>query len=110
MSNLSSIFCFSEEEGDAMLRVRDSEDVKGLGRIGLNRADFGDEEAMKLGFPLGQALGINAVDTRSMPTLDYNVDAVVAGRTIIFALTLCYLKFLPSINCPHIFLTVDLVQ
>ena len=73
------LYC-SDEEGDAMLRVRDAEDVKSLGRIGLNRIDYGEEEAMKLGFPLAATFDFNAIDTGPMPTFHANADAVVAGK------------------------------
>jgi len=69
----------SDEEGDAMLRVRDSEDIKSLGRIGLSRSGFNEEESIKLGFPIGPAYAVNAIEPRPMESLEYNVDAVIAG-------------------------------
>ena len=73
-------FLYSDEEGDAMIRVRDTEDVKSLNRIGLQRGDINDDEAMKLGFPLGPTFALNAIDTRPIQSLEYNVDAVIAGE------------------------------
>lgn len=67
-----------------MIRVRDSEDIKSLNRIGLHRGDINDDEAMKLGFPLGPAFGLNSIDTRPMQSLEYNVDAVIAGKMNMF--------------------------
>ena len=67
-----------------MLRVRDSEDIKSLGRIGLSRSGFNEEESIKLGFPIGPAYAVNAVESRPMESLEYNVDAVIAGKAYIY--------------------------
>lgn len=66
-----------------MLRVRDAEDTKSLARIGLNRNDHGEEEAMKLGFPLSSTFDFSSIDAGPMQTFHGNVHAVIAGMKII---------------------------
>eukprot|EP00795_Rhopilema_esculentum_P013693 gene13693-4600_t len=69
----------SDEEGDAMMRVRDSEDIKSLARIGLNRNDFGEEESMEYGFPLTAPIDFHAIDLGPLQLYHGNSDAVIAG-------------------------------
>ena len=75
-----------------MLRVRDSEDIKSLGRIGLSRSGFNEEESIKLGFPIGPAYAVNAIEPRPMESLEYNVDAVIAGKVYIYTESRKYMQ------------------
>ena len=62
-----------------MMRVRDAEDIKSLTRIGLSRNDFGEEEAMKYGFPLTAPIDFHAIDLGPMQMYQGNSNAVIAG-------------------------------
>lgn len=72
-------FYHSDEEGDAMLRVRDSEDTKCLNRLDLYRNELRDDAAMKWGFPVVPSFNFSSVDTGPMSTFHENVNAVIAG-------------------------------